>query len=612
MSCWSGWIGKWVALSLALAVLAMVRAPQATAAEATSPAATVFDAYWRALLVLRPDKALSQGDYSELGRFDRSLENGWRDEMLALVDEYQARLDGLDRADLSAGEQISRDFLQWRLQQDRRFYGSDLFVQARMLPLDHFRGQHISFAESAAGSGTYPFATLAHYEQALIRAEGFARWVERAIERLEEGVAAGVVLPRMVVARVLPQLTVHLDRAPRETQFWIPLQSLPAGIDATLAADLRRRHEASIATVIQPAYQRLHDYLQGSYLERARSTVGLVALPAGRELYQHYVRMHTTTAMEAEAVHALGRSEVSRIMDGFRALQEQLGIEGDVQALFEHARNDRALYYADDERDQIVPDFNARRDDIIGLLPKMFDLMPQAAYEIRALPESSRASQGNGYFQAASPDGSRPGILWINIHAPGITSRFNLTTLSVHEGLPGHHFQTAIAREVENVPDFRRFEFTTAYGEGWALYAESLAQDLGLLDDPWQRYGYLNYEMMRANRLVIDTGIHALGWSVEEGIRWMLDHSSMSEAEARAEVERYAAYPGQALAYKIGELKIQALRARAEQQLGERFDLRDFHRTVLLAGSVPMAVLENVVDRWLAQRVSQAAVTATH
>ncbi|MEQ9462498.1 MAG: DUF885 domain-containing protein [Haliea sp.] len=591
-----------MALSLALAVLALAQTPRTAAADKAEAGGSLFDEYWEELLVLQPDRALSQGDYRHPGRFDRSLESDWHKAMLALVDTYQARLQAVDAEELSDGEQISYDFLAWRLQQDRRFYGSDLFARARMLPLDQFRGQHIRFAESAAGSGTYPFQTRDHYEQALVRAEGFARWVDQAILRLEEGVQAGVVLPRMVVDRILPQLTIHLGKGPRETQFWTPLDSLPATIDDAAAADLRQRHEASIAGVIQPAYQRLHDYLQDSYLQHARATVGLVALPGGRELYQHYVRTHTTTDMQAEEVHRLGRAEVSRIMDGFRALQAELGIEGDVQALFEHARNDPALYYADDERDQIVPDFNARRDDIYGLLPKMFDLMPKAAYEIRALPDSSRSLQGNGYFQAAAADGSRPGILWINIHSPGITSRFNLTTLSVHEGLPGHHFQTAIAREVENVPAFRRFESTTAFGEGWALYAESLARDLGLLEDPWQRYGYLNYEMMRANRLVIDTGIHALGWSVEDGVRWMLDHSSLSEAEARAEVERYASYPGQALAYKIGELKIQELRARAEQQLGDDFDLREFHRTVLLAGSVPMAVLENVVERWLARQ----------
>ncbi len=594
MACWSNRIGKWVAV---LALFAFTQTPQVIA-QGTDTA--VFDDYWQELLDLRPDVALSQGDYRHLGRFDRSLESTWRKEMLALIETYQARLGALDYGRLNEGEQISFDVLSWRLQLERKFLGSDLFVQARMLPLDHFRGQHISFAESAAGAGTYPFETQVHYEQALVRAEGFARWVDDAIARLGEGVEAGVVLPRLVVVRVLPQLAIHFDRPPRQTQFWAPLQSMPSSIDSAAADDLRRRHEAVIADVIQPAYRRLFDYLQDDYLPHARDTVGLTALPSGQALYQHYVRTHTTTDMDAEEVHALGRAEVSRIMEGFRALQQQLGIEGDVQALFEHARNDSTLYYSDDERDQIVPDFNARRDDIVGLLPKMFDLMPKAAYEIRALPDSSRSLQGNGYFQAASADGSRPGILWINIHSPGITSRFNLTTLSVHEGLPGHHFQTAIAREVKGVPAFRRFESTTAFGEGWALYAESLAGDLGLLDDPWQRYGYLNYEMMRANRLVIDTGIHALGWSIDEGVQWMLAHSSMSEAESRAEVERYAAYPGQALAYKIGELKIQQLRARAETQLGEDFDLPAFHRTVLLTGSVPMAVLEGVVDRWLA------------
>jgi uncharacterized protein (DUF885 family) len=224
---------------------------------------------------------------------------------------------------------------------------------------------------------------------------------------------------------------------------------------------------------------------------------------------------------------------------------------------------------------------------------------PRAEFQIRALPDSSKNSQGNGYYSAAGADGSRPGILWINTYAPGISDKFNVMTLVLHEGMPGHHFQTSVAQEQGGLPAFRRFDFTNAYGEGWALYAESLGNELGLFDDPWNYYGYLNYALLRANRLVIDTGLHAMGWDVETGIRWMMQHSSMTRDQAAAEVERYVAYPGQALSYKLGELKIRELRRRAEQELGSRFDLQAFHDQILLGGSMPLTILEQRVDRWI-------------
>ena len=250
-------------------------------------------------------------------------------------------------------------------------------------------------------------------------------------------------------------------------------------------------------------------------------------------------------------------------------------------------------------RGQIVPAFEAARQEIAGKLPQLFDVWPRAEFQIRALPESSKHSQGNGYYAPAGADGSRPGVLWINTYAPGVSDTFNVMTIMLHEGLPGHHFQTSIAQEQAQLPAFRRFDFTNAYGEGWALYSESLGNELGLFDDPWNHYGHLNYAILRANRLVIDTGLHAMGWDVDTGVRWMLEHSSMTRDQAAAEVERYVAYPGQALSYKLGELKIRELRQRAEQELGSKFDIKAFHDQILLGGSMPLTILEQNVDRWI-------------
>jgi uncharacterized protein (DUF885 family) len=248
----------------------------------------------------------------------------------------------------------------------------------------------------------------------------------------------------------------------------------------------------------------------------------------------------------------------------------------------------------------VIPAYEEALRRILPRLPKIFDVMPKAKFEFKALPDSAKQYQGNGNYQQAAADGSRPGILWINIYAPGIKDKFIVTTTTLHETYPGHHFQTSLAEEIKGLPEFRRLTFFNAYGEGWALYCESLGKEMGLYEDPWQYYGHLMNEMLRANRLVIDTGIHAMGWSTEQGIAWMMDHSSMDHAQAAAEVERYVAYPAQALSYKIGQLNIAALRAKAAKELGPRFDVRQFHDQILLGGSMPLTVLDRKVDHWIA------------
>jgi uncharacterized protein (DUF885 family) len=360
---------------------------------------------------------------------------------------------------------------------------------------------------------------------------------------------------------------------------------------------LEKAYRVKIATVIEPAYRRLFEFMQSEYLPHARDSVGLGQMPGGAALYDYDVRFNTTTQLTPAQIHTIGLAEVTRIESEFAKVQTAVGFKGTLPEFFVKVRTDPALKFS--SREQIIPAFEADRQIIVGKLPKLFDVWPRAEFQIRALPDSSKNSQGNGYYSAAGADGSRPGILWINTYAPGISDKFNVMTLVLHEGMPGHHFQTSVAQEQGGLPAFRRFDFTNAYGEGWALYAESLGNELGLFDDPWNYYGYLNYALLRANRLVIDTGLHAMGWDVETGIRWMMQHSSMTRDQAAAEVERYVAYPGQALSYKLGELKIRELRRRAEQELGSRFDLQAFHDQILLGGSMPLTILEQRVDRWI-------------
>jgi len=557
----------------------------------------MLDDYWQEYLQLNPVVALAHGDYRSEDGFDDSLQDAWRARTLAMLDKYLRASDGYQGGTLSQNDQVSLAMLREQLTLAKEFYSGTLFDTARMLPIDQFQGQHSAFAADAAGAGVYPFKTPADYDNALLRADHFAHWADDAIARMREGIKAGAVLPRMVVQRVLPQLRAHFGRAPETTEFWQPIASFPADFAQADRARLEEAYRGKIAAVIEPAYRRLYEFMSHEYLPHARDSVGLGQMPGGTALYDYDVRYHTTTRLSPAEIHAMGIAEVTRIEAELAQVQARVGAGGTLVQFFAAVREDRARKFS--SRDEIIPAYEAARQRIAGKLPLLFDVMPRAEFQIRALPDSSKNSPGNGYYSAAGANGSRPGILWINTFAPGVSDRFNVMTITLHEGLPGHHFQTSVAQEQTQLPAFRRFDFTNAYGEGWALYSESLGNEMGLFDDPWDYYGHLNYAILRANRLVIDTGLHALGWDVETGVRWMLRHSSMTREQAAAEVERYVAYPGQALSYKLGEFKIRELRRRAERELGAGFDLRAFHDQVLLGGSMPLTILEQGVNRWI-------------
>ena len=601
----SGFIPLW---ALTEKVDAYIQSKSAGTGAATAPAANaafdqMLENYWQDTLALTPMSALSHGDERYREEFDDSLEDAWRVRMLALIDKTLEASAAFQTASLSPSQQTSLAMLRERLSGDRDYYSGALFETSRMLPINQFQGEHTAFAADAAGSGDYPFKTVEDYDKALLRADHYARWSDDAIERMREGAAKGVVLPRMVIERVLPQLDVHRGLPAEKTEFWEPVAHFPDGFSADDRARLQQAYRTKIETVIEPAYARMADYLRKDYLPHARSSVGLGQIDGGAALYAYDVRFNTTTRLTPAEIHALGRLEVTRIEGELAKVQSAIGFKGTLPEFFAHVRTDASEKFASHE--EIIPAFEAARGVIVPKLPQMFDVLPQAEFQIRALPESSQKSQGNGYYAAAGANGSRPGILWINVFAPGVSDKFNVMTLTLHEGLPGHHFQTSVAQEQARLPSFRRFDFTNAYGEGWALYAESLGKELGVFDDPWNYYGHLNYAILRANRLVIDTGLHAMGWDVDTGVAWMMQHSSMTREQARAEVERYVAIPGQALSYKLGELKIRELRRRAESALGDKFDLKAFHDQILLGGSMPLTILEQGVDRWISATLAK-------
>jgi len=555
------------------------------------------DRYWQDHLALFPALALAQGDLSAEDQFDDSLTDEWRIRMLGALKRDAVALDKINSTLLTSDDRLSFKILRYQVAQQSDFYHSRSFELARLMPIEQFQGLHLAFATDAAGMGFYPFRTVTDYERALFRAAAYARWTDQVIARLREGVKCHVVLPRLVVERLLPQLRNRMEGAPKDSEFWRPIGQLPDDFSLSDRARFEFSFERVIGDVIQPAYRRLYDYLKNEYLPHARASVGLSEVRDGGDLYRYYVRLHTTTDLTPAQIHEIGLHEVAAISEQLSQVRKELKFLGSETQFFEHVRSAQELHFSASA--EVLPAYEQARVRIASQLTYLFGRLPVTPYEVRALPESARTSQGNGYYAPAAADGSRPGILWINVYAPGVQDKFNVMTISLHEGLPGHHLQISLAQERVGLPSFRRFDETTAFAEGWGLYAESLGSDMGLFDDPWQRYGHLNYAMLRANRLVVDTGIHAMGWSVEKSVKWMMGHSSMTYEQATAEVERYVAYPGQALAYKVGELTLLDLRRRAEAQLGARFRLSDFHDALLSQGSLPLAILSEYMKQWI-------------
>ncbi|HEX6636645.1 MAG TPA: DUF885 domain-containing protein, partial [Steroidobacteraceae bacterium] len=362
----------------------------------------------------------------------------------------------------------------------------------------------------------------------------------------------------------------------------------------------RAAYRAALLQEVLPAYRRLADFIERDYLPAARTTVGWSALPDGTAWYRWRIREATTMDMEAEQIHALGLAEVARIRGEMLQVKDRVGFEGDLDAFFKHLEEDPQFYFRDEG--ELLEAYRDVKHHIDERLPRLFADFPKADYEIRPVEPFRAASAAGGSYQAPSADGKRPGIFYINTYNLKAQPRFGLETLSLHEAAPGHHFQIAIQQELTGLPRFRRFNNYVSYAEGWALYAESLGKELGMFTDPYQWYGRLSDEMLRAMRLVVDTGLHAKGWSREQAIRYMLDNSSMAESDVTAEVERYIVWPGQALGYKLGQLHITALRARAQRELGAAFDVREFHGQVLRDGAVPMDVLSAKIDRWIAAK----------
>jgi uncharacterized protein (DUF885 family) len=570
-------------------------APAAEAATAESrKLADLVDAYFEEQLKLNPLLATSIGDPRYNDRFEVTISPAWRARDEQVEREFLERIRAIDPSLLTGQDALTYQI--FKSAREREIEG--FRFPGHLIPVNQFYSVPNSFAQLGSGNGLHPFKTVKDYEDFLKRIDGFVAWTDRAIVNMREGIAKGYTLPKVLVERTLPQLASQIVDKPEDSLYWGPVKNLPASFTAEEQARLTAAYRAAIATQVIPSYRRLHEFLQDEYLPKARTSVGLDALPDGKAWYEYNVRNITTTDYTPAQIHAIGLREVERIHGEMRKVMQQVGFEGSLDDFFRFVNTDERFVHP--SREALVAGYVDIKERVDPQLPKLFEILPNADYEVRAVEPFREKSAAGGQYQAASEDGSRPGIFYANAYDLKARPKWAMEALSLHEGNPGHHFQISIQREQKNLPRFRRFGGYTAYSEGWGLYAESLGPELGVYKDPYQYFGRLEGELFRAIRLVVDTGLHSKGWTREQVLEYIDANSATSDARRIAETERYIAIPGQAVAYKIGQLKISELRERAERELGDRFDVRKFHTAVLADGALPLDVLEAKIERWIA------------
>jgi uncharacterized protein (DUF885 family) len=562
----------------------------------------LFKASDEAYLKRNPVQALFRGDLRYAERLGDNITDEYYAGEKAAAEADLAALKAIPRDHLDATDQLAYDTFDYTTKDELRAYQPDILNFTKVRPMNHFYGLHTFYPTFASGKGGAPFNTLEDYENNLKRHKDFVTYIDRAIGRFREGEQAGVVETKLTVRNMIEQLNEQLKMKPEDSPYYGPVKQFPEAISAADRARLTKEYRAAITDELFPVLTRLRDFLKNEYLGNAREGVGLMYMKGGDNLYRYEVQSTTTLPMTPEQIHELGLKEVERITAEMEKVRQEVGFKGTLHQFFEHMRS--AKQFQPKSRDSLTQDYYRIGRTVEAKIPTYFSTVPKASLVIKPYDPFREKFEAGGSYEQGTPDGSRPGTFYFNAYDLPSRSTWGETTLFLHEGEPGHHFQISLAQENEALPAFMRFGGNTAYVEGWALYAETLGYDMGLYRDPYQRFGTLNDEMLRAMRLVVDTGIHSKGWTRDQAIKYMLDHSGMGRTDATAEVERYIAIPSQATAYKVGALTIQRLRDKAKAELGDRFDIREFHAQVLNTGALPLQILEQKIDRWIAAKKS--------
>ncbi len=577
-----------VSALLALAAFAACAPPE----DARERLYGLFDEDWEARLRESPQLATSVGDHSRNDELaDMSLEAIER--RVERRRDLLRRFEEIDISGLSAADRINARMFERQLRGSVEGFE---FGGYRM-PLNADSGFHMGFARMHR---PMPFRTPGHYDDYIARMRAIPAYFEQQQGHMRAGIEGGFTLPRVTLEGYEDTISAHIVDDPRDSAFWAPFEEVPASVGEMDRERILTDAEAAIVEAVVPAYRGFHDFFVGEYLPGARETVGAADLPDGRAYYESQVRWFTTLDVTAREVHEIGLGEVARIRAEMAEVIREIGFEGSYAEFLDFLRTDPRFYPKTAQELLERAAWIAKTMD--GKLPSLFATLPRVPYTVEPVPDHMAPKYTAGRYVSAPYNSTQPGIYWVNTYNLPSRPLYALAALTLHEAVPGHHLQNALAAEIDAGPEFRRHDYLSAFGEGWGLYAEYLGLEAGIYEDPYSNFGRLTYEIWRACRLVVDTGVHAFGWTRQQMLDYLAENTALSLHEVTTETDRYISWPGQALAYKMGELKIRELRGRAEQALGSDFDVRHFHDAVLANGSVPLDILEELIDAWIEEQ----------
>ncbi len=555
---------------------------------------SLLDNYYEDGLKLNPITATYTGDSRYNDQFPNFSSDEYSEKIKTHYTHYKNEISKFADADLSESEKMSKAILEWECDINLATHS---FKNDEFFPIDQMWSVNLTMGQFAGGTSSQPFKTIEDYNNWLKRLDQYVVWLDTTKSKMQQGIKEGYILPKSLIVKVIPQLKAMTSPDLESHLFYGPVKNFPQGFSEEDKNQLTVAYSKMITDKIIPAYKNLHDFMATEYLNAGRSSSGIAEIPNGKAYYDHQIKVYTTTNMTAEEIHQLGLTEVARISAEMEKVKAELGFTGDLKSFFDHVRNNKELMPFS-EPQQVIDNFNSIHEKMKPNLEKLFDLKPKTAFEVKQT-EAFREKSASAEYNPGSLDGTRPGIFYTPIPDASTYNVYQDESLFLHEAIPGHHYQISLTQESDVLPQFRKTLWYSGYGEGWALYTEALGKELGLYTDPYQYFGMLGAEMHRAVRLVVDTGLHSKGWTREEAIQYSLENEAESEENIISEIERYMANPGQALSYKIGQLKIIELRKKAETQLGEGFDIREFHNQVLETGCVPLALLENKINNWI-------------
>ncbi len=551
----------------------------------------LFDDYWKQKMRLFPFEATAIGDTQYNNLLPVNISDAYRDTLKQFYQDFLQRSEQI-KEDLNEEDQVSKDLFAYEMKINLESYQ----FNNHLMPVNQFWSFTLEFPQLGSGTGNQPFKTPRDYQQFYERMEKFPAWVDQAISNMRRGIDSGIVLPKVLAQKIVPQLQQVLTTDATRNIFYQPIHHLPVSFSVEEKQQYKNAYQFAINTCIIPAYHRLKTFLEKEYIPACRSSAGISSIPGGKEYYAHLIRWYTTTDLTPDSIYQLGLQEVARIRKEMEQVKTDVGFTDSLPAFFEFMNRDRQ-FYPFSTAAAVLDSFRAIQKIIDPQLRTIFESQPKTKFEIRQT-EAFRAASASAEYNAGSEDGTRPGIFYVPVIDPAKFNIIGMETLFLHEAIPGHHYQISLQQENNSLPKFRKFLGYGAYTEGWALYTETLGRQLGLYKNPYQYFGHLSDAMHRAIRLVVDVAIHTRNMSREDAIAYMMANERISEEEATAEIERYMAIPGQALSYKIGQLGILALKQKYEQKLGAKFSLSAFHTQVLNGGNMPLQVLEKKLALW--------------